>query len=140
MCERSSASEGSNSNVTVTVSSASRDSSAATSSSRPSPASAETVSAPGIQRCEPVARRGIELIDLVEDLEPRHAIGLHLDEHRLDCGHVTLAIDARRVDDVQQEVCARHLFQRRTERRDERVREPIDEADGVRNEQLPTIR
>ena len=44
------------------------------------------------------------------------------------------------VDDVQQQIRGRDFLERRAERRDQRVRQPIDEADGVRHEQLAAIR
>ena len=44
------------------------------------------------------------------------------------------------VDDVQQQVGAGDLLERGAKRRDQRVRQPIDEADRVGDQQLAAIR
>ena len=60
-------------------------------------------------------------------------------EHLPHGGDPALAIGRRRVDDVQHEIGLGDFLERRAERRDQRVRQPIDEPDRVRHEQLAAV-
>ena len=53
--------------------------------------------------------------------------------------HAAVAVGRRRIDDVQHQIGLGDLFERRAERRDQRVRQAVDEADGVGDEQLAAV-
>ena len=55
-------------------------------------------------------------------------------------GHAPIAIRRRRIDDVQDQIGLGDLFERRAKRRDQRVRQAVDEPDRVRHEQLAAVR
>jgi hypothetical protein len=55
-------------------------------------------------------------------------------------GHLPVAFGVGRIDDVERKIRFRHLLERGTERRDERMREAIDEPDRVGDEQFAPIR
>ncbi len=96
-------------------------------------------SAAGSCSCSRRRSSGVSCVALVVDLEQRHVGRADLLEHLADRGHAAVAVRGRRVDDVQHEIRVGHLLERRAKRRDERVRQPIDEADGVRHEQLAAV-
>ena len=54
-------------------------------------------------------------------------------------GDLSLALRAAGVDDMQDQVRLGHLLEGRAKRRDQRVRQAIDEADGVGHEQLTVV-
>ena len=64
----------------------------------------------------------------------------HLFEHASDRRHVTLALGRRGIDDVQHQIGFGRLFERRAKRGHQRMRQAIDEADRVREQQLALIR
>ena len=72
-----------------------------------------------------------ELVDLVVDADLRHAIRIELAEHRVDLAHALPAIAVTGIDEVQNQVGFARLLQRRTERRDQLVRQVPDEAHRV---------
>ena len=129
------------SSVTRRTSSASRDAMVSTSSSMPSPRRAPTRTAPpGPAPAAGGARRRVSRSHLV----------VHLDAAARRCaptssstcahgGHAALAIGRGRIDDVQDEIGLGDLFERRAKRRDQRVRQPIDEADRVGHQQLAAV-
>ena len=82
----------------------------------------------------------LDEVALVEDVQRRHIGGAHFLQHPPHGLDVPIALRAGRVDDVQHQVRLGHLFERRAKRRDERVRQPIDESDGVGHQQLPLVR
>src|SRR6188472_1506290 len=86
------------------------------------------------------ALASFELVEFVEDFDRWHRLSANLGEHTADGGHVRVAVWTRRVDDVDKEIGGSYFFQRRPKCGDERVRKPIDEADGVRYEQLAPVR
>ena len=92
------------------------------------------------ERAAAAARSGIEQVALVVDVQALDAARADLVEHRAHRGHVSLALGVRRVDDMQHEIGLGHLLERGAERRHERVRQPIDEADRVGHQQLAAIR
>ena len=75
-------------------------------------------------------------IDLVVDAEPRHLVRLDLGQHALDRFDVPLAIGIGGVDDVQQQIGLHDFLERGAERGDQAVRQAIDEADRVRQQDL----
>ena len=75
---------------------------------------------------------GREQIALVVDVGQRDRVGADFVEHLLDGADAAVAVGRRRVDHVQHEIGIRDFFERRAKRRDERVRQPVDEPDGVR--------
>ena len=78
-----------------------------------------------------VARRRVEQVGLVERDEPRLLAGAELVEDGLDGRAVLLEVRVGRVDDLDQDVGAVDLLERRPERVDELVRQLVDEAHGV---------
>ena len=82
---------------------------------------------------------GGDRVDLVVDLDARHFDRADLFEDARHRGHVTLALGIRRVDDVQHEIRVGGFFERGAKRRDQRVRQAIDEADRVAQQQLAPI-
>ena len=82
---------------------------------------------------------GRDLIDLVVDLDARHLDRADFFEHARHRGDVTLALGIRGVDDVQHEIGIGGFFERGAKRRDQRVRQAIDEADRVAQQQLAPI-
>ena len=74
---------------------------------------------------------GIGEVGLVPHEEHRHVAGVDLAQHRVDRRDARLGVGRARVDDVQQQVGVDDLFERRTERLDELVRQTAHEADGV---------
>ena len=141
ICARSASSCGSNSKVTVTVSSASRVSIAAIELRRGRRRSAPRRTArrdraPASRARSPASSRS-------------HLLKTSIDGTRSAPTSASTACTAaiwrsrsgaRRVDDVQQQVRLGHFFERGAERRDERVRQPIDEPDRVGHQQLAAIR
>ncbi len=93
-----------------------------------------------IDRLQPRALASVEPVQLVEDLDRGDLVGVDFREHAAHGGHLELAVGVRRVDDVHQQVRGRNFLERGAKRRDERVRQAIDEADGVRHEELPPVR
>src|SRR5258708_2741099 len=71
-------------------------------------------------------------VDLVVDEDLRHLGRADLFEHRVHRGDLLVALLARAVHHVQEEIGLDGLFQRRLERIDERVRQVADEPDRVR--------
>ena len=111
------------------------------SSSRPSPVSAEMQQRRRDRAARSRARSpALKQVALVEDVErsarrrrrPRRARGATASMWRSRSG-------LGRVDDVQQQIRVGDLLERRAERRDERVRQPVDEPDRVRHEQLAPV-
>ena len=78
-------------------------------------------------------------VDLVVDLDARHFDRADLFEHAGHRGHVPLAFGIRRVDHVQHQIGVGGFFERGAKRRDQRVRQPIDESDRVAQQQLAAI-
>ena len=70
----------------------------------------------------PLLVRG-QQVRLVVDLDERDVRRSDLLEHLPDCADATLAIGCRSIDHVQREVGLDDLFQRRAERRDQRMRQ-----------------
>jgi hypothetical protein len=79
-------------------------------------------------------------IALVEDIDNRHTIRFNFGEDALDGSDMAVSFRIRRINDVQQQICRRHLLERGAERRHERVRKPLDESDRIRDKQLSSIR
>ena len=125
--------------VTRRTSSARREASVSTSSSMPSPRQRRDAERRRILLLQPAPLVRRQLIALVVDLEQRHVGRAHLFEHLAHGGHPPLAVGRRRVDDVQHEIGLRHFLERRAKRRDQRVRQTIDEPDRVRHEQLAAV-
>src|SRR5712691_3010421 len=86
----------------------------------------------------PLAR--CQRIALVVDLEERHVDRADLVEHLPDGVHAAIAIGSGRIDDVQHQVGVARLLERRPEGGDQRVRQPVDETDSVRDEELAAVR
>ena len=80
-----------------------------------------------------------DAIDLVVDAQPRHLVRLDLGEHALDRFDVPLAIGIGGVDDVQQQIGLHDFLERGAEGRDQAVRQAIDEADRVRQQDLRAV-
>ena len=78
-------------------------------------------------------------VDLVVDLDARHFDRADFFEHARHGRHVALAFRIRRVDHVQHQIGVGGLFERGAKRGHQRVRQPIDEADGVAQQQLAPI-
>ena len=60
-----------------------------------------------------------------------HVAGVDLAQHGVDRGDAAVDVGRAHVDDVQQQIGVDHLFERRTERVDELVRQAAHESDGV---------
>ena len=110
-----------------------------TSSSMPCRVSAEMHSADGILLLQPAPLVGRQRVALVVDLEHRHVDRADLVEHAAHGVHPAIAVGRRRVDDVQHQVGVGDFLERGAKRRDQRVRQPIDEADGVGHQQLAAV-
>jgi hypothetical protein len=67
-------------------------------------------------------------------------VRLDLGQHALDGFDVPLAVGIGGVDDVQQQIGLHHFLERGAERRDQAVRQAIDEADRVRQQDLRALR
>ena len=76
-------------------------------------------------------------IGLVQHQELRPLVRADLLQHRRHRRLALLDPVRRGVDHVQQQVRLRHLLERGAERRDQRVRQLLDEADRVDQQQLP---
>ena len=94
----------------------------------------------GIQPPQPLHFAGLDQVALVKDVHRRHIGGADFLQHAPDGLDMTIALGAGHVDDVQHQVRLGHLLERRAKRRDERVRQPFDEPDRVRQEQPPLVR
>ena len=70
----------------------------------------------------------------------RHVDRADFLEHAPNRRKLAIALAAGGIDDVQRQVRFGHLFERRAEGGHERVRQPIDEPDRVRDQQLAPIR
>ena len=139
--ERSPSSCGLNSNVTVTVSSARRVSIAAIDVVATFAGQRRDAQRVGMEAASRARSPSLELIALVEDLDrAARASAPTSVEHGVDGGHPAIAIGRGRVDHVQQQVGLGHFLERRAEGGDQRVRQPIDEADRVGDQQLAAIR
>ncbi len=121
------------------VSSATRAATICSSSSSPSPGTSRNQRRRRVRDLQTAALIGADRVDLVVDVDDRHIGGADLFQHATDGGHVPLAVRARRVDDVQREIGFCHFFQRGAERRDQRMRQSIDESDRIGHEQLALI-
>ena len=93
-----------------------------------------------MQRLHPRAFVGVDAVALVEHFHHRHPLRADLGEHGAHGVHVPLAIGRRGVDDVQQQIGSGDFLERRAERGDQRMRQPLDEADRVGDQQLAPIR
>ena len=99
-----------------------------------SPSTAEASTAPSTIGAAPVAvprARPREQVGLVEHHEARLVAGAQLVEHRLDGPPVLGRVRVRGVDDLEQDVRAHDLLERRPERIDQLVRQLVDEAHRV---------
>ena len=112
---------------------------ASSNSSRPAPVRAEMKSAWGSEACNRRNSSGAEQVALVVDVHARHLGGLDLGQHAAHGGHVPLAFGAGGVDHVQHQIRLGDFFERRAKGRDQRVRQPIDEANGVGHQQFASI-
>ena len=80
---------------------------------------------------ERVHPAGIRNVDLVDRDQLRHLAGADLAEHGVHRVDLRRRVGGRSVDDVDEEIGVHDLFERRSERLDELVREAAYEAHGV---------
>ena len=95
--------------------------------------------APGIPLAEPAPFVRGQCVRLVIDVQHRHIGRANLFQDAPHRRHVAVALGTGGVDDVQRQVRLGHFFEGGAERRDQRMRQPIDEADGIRQEQLAAV-
>jgi hypothetical protein len=77
---------------------------------------------------------------LLKYLQRRHAIAADFPEYGSHGLNPPVAIRLRTVDHMNQQVGGRHFLERGAERRDQLVRQSVDEADRIGHHQLPRIR
>ena len=101
--------------------------------SMPKPVSAETKTAPAMTGAgvSPFRAAAVDQVGLVEGDEARLVAGAELVEDGLDGRAVLVDVGVGRVDDLDEDVGAVDLLERRPERVDELVRQLVDEPDRV---------
>ena len=109
-------------------------------SPRPSPGFRGNIERRGVGLAQPPQLAGIEQVALVVHVQALDVACADLVENRTHRGHVPLALGAGRIDDVQHEIGLAHFLECGAEGRHERVRQALDEADRVRDEQLTAVR
>jgi Na+:H+ antiporter len=82
----------------------------------------------------------VDEIHLVVYVHQRNIGRADLLQHAMYGSHLPITFRARRVDDMQREIRLCHFLERGAKRRDQRVWKPVDESNGVRDEQMAAVR
>ena len=84
-------------------------------------------------------RKRILAVGLVHDVEDRDSAGTEVLQCPRSDVHMHLVVRVRAVDDLEYKVCIDRLLERRAESVDEVVRQTVDEADGIRQQEIAMV-